>query len=171
MGMWSQRILNVLRNPDRIIKRLQLYKTISNDTQKFFVIFQQYIPHDFEWRIVKIGDSYFGHKKIKVGDKASGSKGIDYSLPPEMLLSFVKDICLRFNFNTMAVDIFEDEHGGYLINEMQTIFGHVQSYICRNDDGPGRFLFKDGKWIFENGMFNTNLSYDLRLNDVITKMI
>ena len=60
--------------------------------QKGFIILQKYIPHDFEWRVVKIGDSYFGHQKIKQGDKASGTKGIDYTAPPLQLLDFARDI-------------------------------------------------------------------------------
>ena len=35
------------------------------------------------------------------------------------------------------------------------------------DGNPGRFLFNDGKWIFEKGDFNTTESYDLRLKTAI----
>jgi hypothetical protein len=31
------------------------------------------------------------------------------------------------------------------------------------DGKPGRYINKSGKWIFEEGDFNTNESYDLRL--------
>ena len=55
----------------------------------------RYIPHDFEWRCVRIGDSYFAHRKRKLGDKASGTKGIDYVNPPESLLDFTRDLCIR----------------------------------------------------------------------------
>lgn len=166
MGMWGSRIKNVIFDPSYIFKRISKYKQIGNDTQKHFVIFQEYTLHSFEWRIVKIGKSYFGHQKVKQGDKASGTKGIDYIVPPEDLLFFVKDLCEKYSFNCMAVDLFEDGDGGYLINEMQTVFGHVQSYICSKNGKPGRFCFTNGKWVFEEGMFNTNLSYDLRLENV-----
>jgi hypothetical protein len=140
----------------------------DNEIQKDYIILQEFVQHSFEWRIVRIGDSYFGHQKVKVGEKASGTKGIDYISPPNELLDFVKDICLRYNFNSMAIDLFEVGKGGYLINEMQCIFGHVQAYICEHNGSPGRFLFKDDKWVFEAGLFNTNLSYDLRLGNVIS---
>jgi len=67
----------------------------------------------------------------------------------------------------MAVDLFEDGRGGYLVNEMQCIFGHVQDYICAQDNEPGRFILKEDSWVFEKGNFNTNLSYDLRLENLI----
>ena len=104
---------------------------------------------------------------MKTGEKASGTKGIDYIIPPEKLLNFVKVLCEKFDFNSMAVDLFEDGKGGYLINEIQTIFGHVQDYICEKNGNPGRLIFKENHWEFENGMFNANLSYNLRLENVI----
>ena len=167
MGDIKKRLIYVLKNPSHIFKRLKVYKAVSGDVQKHFIIFQEYIPHDFEWRVVKIGRSYFGHQKIKQGEKASGTKGINYIVPPSKLLDFVKQICDKYNFNSMAVDIFEDGKGGYLINEMQTMFGHVQDHICEKDGEPGRFLYEDNCWRFEKGMFNTNISYDLRLENVL----
>lgn len=167
MGGYWGRIKKIIKNPSRIKNRLETYKTIYNEIQKDFVILQEYIPHDFEWRVIRIGNSYFGHKKIKQGDKASGTKGIDYSVPPEKLLNFVRELCETYNFNAMAVDLFEDGKGGYLINEMQTIFGHVQEYICELNGKPGRFVSRENKWEFQEGMFNTNLSYDLRLENVL----
>ena len=167
MGNIANRIVYVMKNPAHIKKRVSVYSKIGQDKQKNFVIFQKFIPHDFEWRIVRIGESYFGHKKIKTGEKASGTKGIDYEIPPDKLLNFVKEICDNYNFNSMAVDIFEDGKGGYLINEMQTAFGHVQDYICEKDRNPGRLIFENYCWIFEQGMFNANLSFNLRLKNVI----
>jgi len=67
----------------------------------------------------------------------------------------------------MAVDLFEDNKGGVLVNELQTSFGHVQDYICENNGSPGRMLYKKNSWIFEKGNFNTNLSYDLRIENVL----
>lgn len=167
MGSFGVRLKKILIDPQRIIKRLKVYKKNYSEVQKGFVILQEYIPHVFEWRIVKIGDSFFGHQKIKQGDKASGTKGINYKVPPDNLLNYIKDICEKFQFNSMAIDLFEDENGGFLINEMQCIFGHVQEYICEQEGKPGRFIFKEDKWIFEAGLFNSNLSYDLRLENVL----
>lgn len=167
MGDIKKRLMYALKNPNHIFERFKVYKAVSGDVQKHFIIFQEYISHDFEWRVVKIGRSYFGHQKIKQGEKASGTKGINYISPPDRLLDFVKQICDKYNFNSMATDIFEDGKEGYLINEMQTIFGHVQDHICEKNGVPGRFIYSNDKWKFESGMFNTNLSYDLRLENVL----
>ncbi len=168
MGDFTRRFEKLLREPGRLMRRLKVYKTVRSERQKGFVIFQEYIPHAFEWRVVRIGESYFGHKKMKQGDKASGTKGVEYCPVPEKLLSHVKGICERFKFRSMAIDLFEDGKGGYLVNEMQCIFGHVQTHICELNGKPGRYLFKEGEWIFEEGLFNSNISFNLRLKDALS---
>ena len=35
------------------------------------------------------------------------------------------------------------------------------------DGKPGRYILKNSKWIFEEGNFNKNNSYNLRLENVI----
>ncbi|HOX77107.1 MAG TPA: hypothetical protein PLW31_03630 [Bacteroidales bacterium] len=164
-GKWLGK---ALKEPRYFVKRLKVYFSIHKHGERDFVIFQEYIPHAFEWRAVRIGDSYFAHQKVKVGDKASGSKGIDYVNPPESLLNFIKDLCETNRFNFMAIDIFEDGKGGYLVNELQTLFGHVQDYILSIDGRIGRFRFLNNQWVFEEGNFNTNESYDLRLETALS---
>jgi len=153
-----------LQSPTYFLKKVQDYFEIYDEVQKDYVVLQEYIPHDFEWRAVRIGDSYFAHKKIKYGDKASGSKGIDYVTPPHNLLDFVKELCEANYFNCMAIDLFERNNSEYLVNELQTLFGHVQGYILSINDKPGRYRFIDNQWVFEAGDFNSNESYDLRLS-------
>lgn len=158
---WLERSL---QSPYFFLKKVQDYLKIYNEVQNGYVILQEYIPHDFEWRAVRIGDSYFAHKKVKYGDKASGSKGIDYVTPPHNLLDFVKELCEANHFNCMAIDLFERNNSEYLVNELQTLFGHVQGYILSINDKPGRFRYMDNSWVFEAGDFNSNESYDLRLS-------
>ena len=166
-GNIPKRVLKKLANIKEAREKIKSYIDIASDAQKGFVILQEYVPHDFEWRSVRIGDSYFAHKKIKQGDMASGTKGIDYINPPEALLDFTKKICEENNFNFMAIDLFENQNGGYLVNELQTIFGHVQDYILEVDGQPGRYLYINNQWQFEKGDFNSNESYNLRLKFVI----
>jgi glutathione synthase/RimK-type ligase-like ATP-grasp enzyme len=161
---WLQK---ALQSPKYLKIKLKKYFFVYNHPERDYVIFQEFIPHEFEWRAVKIGESYFAHKKVKYGDKASGSKGIDYVAPPESLLNFIHELCVKHNFNFMAIDIFEDGKGGYLVNELQTIFGHVQEYILAIEGVSGRYLYKNSQWIFEPGDFNTNESFDLRLETAI----
>lgn len=161
---WTKK---AIQEPSYLIKKIKEYLYRYSRGQTDFLIFQEYIPHEYEWRIVKIGESYFGHQKIKTGEMASGTKGIDFVKPPSSILNFTKDLCAKHNFNSMAFDLFEDGKGGYLVNELQTIFGHVQDYILEVDGKPGRYIFKDEKWVFEEGMFNINESYDLRLQTAL----
>jgi glutathione synthase/RimK-type ligase-like ATP-grasp enzyme len=155
-------------NPSFFWFKIKKYLEIFNDAQKGFIIIQEYTHHDYEWRIVKIGDSWFGHQKVKDGEKASGTKGIDYIAPPLDLLELCRKICDEQGFNSMAIDIFEHPTKGYVVNELQTIFGHVQDYICKVNGKIGRYRFLNESWIFEEGDFNTNESYDLRLKAAIS---
>lgn len=160
---WLKKALN---SPAFFLKKLRQYHQRYQQLQKDVVLFQQFIPHDFEWRCVKIGESYFAYKKLKVDGKSSGSKMFEYGAPPMEILDFTKELCERFTFNFMAVDLFYNEQGIF-VNELQTIFGHKNPYICKVDDKLGRYIFTGNNWLFEEGEFNTNESYDLRLETAI----
>lgn len=161
-------LLKAWRSPEYLKKKFFQYKLESSDSQKDYIIFQSFIPHDFEWRCVKIGESYFAYKKLKIGEKASGSKIFDYGAPPFELLSFTKDICQKFNFEFMAVDIFYT-NGHIYINEMQTLFGHKSAFICKVNEKTGRFIFNNNVWQFEEGNFNSNESFNIRLAYILDK--
>jgi len=158
-----------ITHPGELKNRLLAYRSIAGDIQKNFIIFQEYIPHNFEWRTVRIGDSFFAHKKIVKGEMASGLLLKEYVDPPKELLTFIKSVTDRFGFYTQAIDIFESP-GGYLINEMQCIFGQSDPYQMLVNGLPGRYLFKNNEWIFEEGMFNSNKSYDLRVRYLLSKL-
>ena len=150
-------------NPAALSAKLQKYRAAGSETQSGFVIFQEYIPHEFEWRCVRIGESYFGHKKVKKGEMASGSLIKDYIPPPPDLLDFVREVTSARGFLSQAVDIFVAPDGAYLVNEMQCLFGQSDPYQMLVDGVPGRFVRKDGSWVFEAGDFNRIESYLLRL--------
>lgn len=150
-----------------IKKRVKQYSDTLASPQKNFVIFQEFIPHQFEWRCVKIGDSYFAHKKIAVNNKASGTLLKSYVPVPLSLLDFIRDVTLKSNLTSVAIDVFEKD-GQYLINEIQCIFGQSDPYQMLIDKKPGRYIRVNDKWIFEEGSFNTNQSYDLRIEHVVS---
>lgn len=159
-------LIKGIKSPDYFFKKIKQYRERDKDVQKNLVFFQEYIPHPFEWRCVRIGNSYFAYKKLKIDNQASGSKVFDYGPPPVALLNFTKDLCDKHKFNFMAVDLFNND-GGIFVNELQTIFGHKNPYICKVNDKFGRYLSRNNKWVFEEGDFNTNESYDLRLKTAI----
>lgn len=166
-GNLSNRIIRKILHPAELIDRLETYRLIKNDVQSGFLIFQEYIPHNFEWRVVRIGNSFFAHRKIKKGEKASGTLKKQFIDPPKNLLNFVKNITDRLHFYSQAIDIFESSKEPYLINEMQCIFGQAYPYQMLVEGKPGQYKFYEGEWQFEEGLFNTNSSFDLRLQYVL----
>ncbi len=142
---------------------------IIGDLQKHYVIIQEFHQLKHEWRIVKIGKSYFGHQKLLNGNFASGSLKKNWETPPEKLLHLVKAICEKGNFYSMSVDIFETKNNEYLINELQCIFGQSTPYLMLRNGLPGRFYFDRDKntFQFEEGDFNKFNSKLLRVEHFI----
>lgn len=163
-----KRAFKMLLNPKALKNRLKVYQDLNNDKQTHFVIFQEFTPHDHEWRVVRIGDSFFAHKKLKMGEKASGSLLKNYDNPPLEILDFVKEITDSHDFKSQAVDIFETSTG-YLINEMQCIFGQSDPYQMLVNGEPGRYVYKNERWTFEPGDFARNQCYDLRLEYLLNR--
>ena len=162
-GKLINRAWKKITNPNQLLNKLKTYKDIASDKQRGFIILQQYISHEYEWRAVRIGDSYFAHKKMVINDKASGSLLKEYGDPPKSLLEFVRLMTDKFGFKSVALDLFESSPGEYLINEIQCIFGQSDPYQMLVNGKAGRYTFQNGRWVFEEGDFNTNESFDLRL--------
>ena len=169
-GDWMQRGIRYLFHPKEIISKYRIYLIRRKNLQRNFVIFQEYIPHGFEWRVVRIGDSFFAHKKLKVGDKASGSLLKEYDTPPLGLLDFVREITDKHHFYSQAIDIIESK-GAYLVNEMQCIFGQSDPHQMLINGIPGRYRFVREEWVFEEGDFNKNESYNLRVQFLLSRFV
>jgi glutathione synthase/RimK-type ligase-like ATP-grasp enzyme len=170
-GKIISRIWRKTTHPKELLNRFKTYYQIATDKQKGFVLLQEFIPHNYEWRAVRIGDSFFVHKKIVEKEKASGTLKKGYENPPFELLDFLKNITDRFNFKSVAIDIFEPEEGKYIINEIQCIFGQSDPYQMLIDEKPGRYRYIGAKWSFEEGNFNQNQSYNLRVEYLLSKML
>ncbi len=140
---------------------------VMDDKQYNYVILQQYIDVKFEWRIIKVGDSYFGHQKAKVGRIHSGNPGAGHVDPPKQLLELTKKVCDVGNFRAMNVDIFEDKKGNYFINELQTFWGGKKKSQMTINGKYCRYKDIDGNWILEHGTFNQNRSCNLRVEDFV----
>lgn len=140
-----------------------------SDSQKWFVIFQEFINIKSEWRCVYIGGDYFGHKKEKRGELISGGGGIVWDYPSEKLLNFMKNIVDKGNLLGSSMDILELEDNTYLVNEVQSFFGFLHpDYQMLVKGNPGKFIYKDNRWQFVEGIFNKNNSFDLRLKHIIS---
>lgn len=169
-GSLTKKILKAFKVKGFLRQRLKDYKTTHLNSQYHFVLFQEYIKHEWEWRCVRIGDSYFAHKKIVKGEMASGTLIKGYGPVPLKLLDFIKKISEDKKLSSVAIDVFENGED-YYINEIQCFFGQSDSYQMLIDGKPGRYIYANNGWNFEEGLFNTNESYDLRLEHAINKII
>lgn len=142
---------------------------IMDDRQFNNVLFQEKVDIQHEWRGVKIGESYFAHKKLEGGNGLHSGSGLaDYGNPPLRVMDFIKFVCDFGNFSSMDIDLFEDREGNFLVNELHTVFGSkIKPYQMCVDGKPGRYIYEDGKWDFEEGVFNQNNSCNLRVSDFI----
>ena len=169
-GSVMERGFHYISHPSDIMKKLSLYRMRADGRQRGLVIFQEFVPHEYEWRAVRIGNSFFAHKKIKIRDKASGTLLKNYDNPPTELLDFVRQITDKHGFYSQAIDVF-DSGRGYLVNEMQCIFGQSDPFQMKVNGVPGRYIYTDNKWVFEPGDWAKNMCYDLRLGFIINEYL
>ncbi|MFM7682639.1 MAG: RimK family alpha-L-glutamate ligase [Bacteroidota bacterium] len=167
-GSLLKKIKKILKNPSFVKARLYEYKQQSEEIHKNYCIFQEFIEHSFEWRCVVIGDSYFAHKKLVIDGKSSGTLLKDYGNPPFEILDFVRALSMKHGIDSAAIDIFE-HNGAYLVNEIQSFFGQSDRHQMYVDNVPGRYYFENGKCFFEEGSFNDNQCYDLRVKHLLKK--
>lgn len=145
-----------------------------NDRHWGYVFLQEYIPIAREWRMVRIGNAYFGHPKGQRGAFHSGSGVAHWDVPRRELLDFVRDITCKGNFTSMDVDIFETNDGQYLVNELQTVFGaSVSVDQLRVNGKPGRFIWNpsQSEWEFEEGDFARNACANARLDYLLHQLL
>lgn len=145
------------------------YRRGPHDKEYGSVLFQEYLENAREWRLVRIGDSYFGFEKLKSGSFHSGSHLRSYGMPPLDLLDFARDVFDRGGFDSMSLDIFVTPDGRFLVNELQTYFGIADNHeMCVVDGVAGRMLHdpKTG-WRFDAGSFCQNYLYNQRVLRVL----
>ena len=142
------------------------------DRQWGSVLLQEYLPGVKEWRLVRIGDSYFGHPKGQVGDFHSGSGVALWNVPEARHLDLLHDVTEKGRFRSMDVDVFETPDGRLLVNELQAVFGaSVAIDQLRVNGEPGRFVRGTGGsgWTFEPGDFARNACANERIRDALAR--
>jgi hypothetical protein len=110
----------------------------TRNIEKGSVFFQEYLPDVTEWRMVRIGESYFAHQKLKKGEFHSGSGRKGWFVPPRELLDFVRQLTDSGGFTSMNIDVFETVDNRFLVNELQTLFGSKRPYQMVLNGQPGR---------------------------------
>lgn len=142
------------------------------DRQRGFVYLQEYLPNVEEWRMVRIGDSFFGHRKDPgAGGLHSGSGKVTWSDPGPVLLSMLKRVTDAGTFTSMNVDVFCTQDGRLLVNECQALFGCSIAYEQMMIDGvAGRYVAEGHKWRFEAGAFCQNHMCNLRIQHLLANL-
>jgi len=137
-----------------------------------FIIFQEYIYTNVEWRLVRIGESFFAHEKLKKGDFHSGTGLAGWHPPQRKHLDLIKKVTDVGNLNNISLDVFETKNGELLINEIQTLFGQQRDYQMIINGEPGRYLYNHDQdsWYFEKGDFCRNKCCNLRVQDILNKI-
>lgn len=140
------------------------------DRQWGTVLLQEYLSDVKEWRLVRIGDSFFGHVKGSIGGLHSGSGIVEWDVPEERHLNFLLEVTEKGGFRSMDVDAFETTDGRLLVNELQAVFGARHSVDQMRKDGePGRFVQNQAGqgWTFETGDFARNACANERIRYLI----
>lgn len=126
--------------------------------QKNYVLFQEFVPNEgFDLRVIVVGQSYFGYYRYPKGKdyRASGSGIVrKESIPIEVLqLARQAKECFPKSY-LLAVDFLQDSRDKkYYIIET-SIFISIETPEQLVVDGkPGRYIEKDGVFIFEEGRF------------------
>ncbi|MDO6499527.1 ATP-grasp domain-containing protein [Photobacterium sanguinicancri] len=142
--------------------------------QRHYVLFQEFLDVKVEWRIIRVGNSFFGHQKL-IGNNgfASGSDLVGWVEPPKVLLEMVRKMTDKMDSTSMAVDIFETNDNKYFVNELQSIFGSYKPSQMYINDIPGRYLYDDelNKYDFEEGEFCQNSCWNLRIEVLKKEML
>lgn len=151
-------------------KGISLPRGDPRDRQWGVVLLQEYLANADEWRVIRLGDSYFAYKKGRKGDFHSGSHLVIFADPPPRLLDLVKQWTDKGHFTSMSLDVFETPDGRYWVNELHAVFGRDPwDHSMEVNGTPGRYVYdeKRAAWIFEEGIFTENAACNLRVKKVL----
>ena len=135
------------------------------------IYLQDFIEDAQEWRMIRIGESFFGYRKEKSGDFHSGSHKWSWLDPGKDLLDFTFMVTEQGNFSSMDVDVLIDKQGKMYVNELQTVFGATTPKEMLKINGvEGRYRKINGQWVFEPGQFSANECSNLRLLNLVDQL-
>jgi hypothetical protein len=143
---------------------------VMDDKQHNYVYFQQYIPSKWEWRIIKVGDTYFGHQKLPKNGLHSGSGLVGHVDPPKKLFEMVREISRKSGISALNVDVLEGLDGRYYVNEIQTFWGGRKPYQMKINGESCRYVDRAGTWELEYGEFHQNRGCNLRVEDFLNQL-
>src|SRR5699024_11482205 len=104
----------------KIVYNTKLTYLQLKSKRKGLINIQNYEKVKYEWRNIRIGESYFGHKKIENEEGYhSGTLNKGWGEIPHRILNLVREVSNRLNLNMMSFDLFETINGEFYFNELQ----------------------------------------------------
>jgi len=139
-------------------------------SQRHFVIMQEFVNIDTEWRIIRIGKTYAGYKRPTECGYAS-CELMEYGFPPIELLKLIKKISDDEKIDSLSLDVLVSKDQQYYVTEMQSLYGSFSLKQCVVKGVSGRIVFRNNEFIFEKGSdFFIHNSNVLRVKDFIDKL-
>ncbi len=139
-------------------------------SQRHYVIVQEYIDVEIEWRIIKLGDTYAGYKRPMENGLGS-CELLEYGFPPKPLLHLIKEIAEENHFDSLSLDVLSGKDGKFYVTEMQSLFGCWTPHQCEVNGIGGKIEFRENDFVFVEGedffKWNGNL---IRVRDFIQKL-
>ncbi|NLO19665.1 MAG: hypothetical protein GX121_07305 [Ignavibacteria bacterium] len=156
---------------NKIVRKSFTHGLRSSSTSPFaesrgYIFIQEFLENIIEWRMVRIGDAFFGHQKLMDDGthKHSGSLLKGWERPPYELVDLLYSITEKGSFKSMNADVFATPDGSFYVNELHTVFGQSTQELMRVDGKPGRYKRENEKWVFEEGDFVPGHSAAARIN-------
>jgi hypothetical protein len=141
--------------------------------EKGALLFQEFVPHDFEWRVVRIGRHFLCRRKTRVGDYASGSGAIEWAEPPKGMLDFARLVTDAGGFRHITLDVFKEPsrtgRPEFLVNELQAIVG-LKDVLTNAHTGVWRRDTSTAEWLFESGAYHQNACANLRVKMLLGEL-
>jgi glutathione synthase/RimK-type ligase-like ATP-grasp enzyme len=174
-GVWIVRTRREARNHVRraFFRGYRFPGSHHRDVQWGNIIFQQYIETGIEWRLIRVGNSFFGYHKKKIGDFASGFGQAIYGEVPQSMLHLIRKVTDQHKFYSMSMDVLTGSDGCLYVTEMQSLFGDPVSQRKLIIDGKaGRYVYcsEQAEWKFEEGVFDQNHCCNLRVAHIIQQL-
>jgi glutathione synthase/RimK-type ligase-like ATP-grasp enzyme len=168
--------VKILNRKHELLKQINIcfnkgektYRSHRLDKEFGFIILQEFFEDVKEWRIIRMGNYYFGYEKIRVDKFHSGSGEFGYGMPPEPLLDYVKKITENFGFLYVDIDIFITPDFEFYVNEIQPYFGQKDDReLLRINGVSGRLSYDNSIWVFEPGEYCKNNFSNLRITEFL----
>ncbi len=173
-GVWVIRDKNEARSLVRKAFGVGLHVKYRHPFERFrnHVLFQEWVDIAEEWRMIRVGDSYFGFEKGRIGDFHSGTGIVLYGRPDDALLDLTRKVTELGNFRSLNLDIFKCTDGRLVVSELHMVWGQNMRDQLRIEDEPGRMVWDEQRgWQFEKGIFTHNSCANLRVQYVLEQMV